>query len=121
MANITLDIEKFREKIRSSANINKAGMILIHNGIVRDSSRDGQRVSEIEVRVDWERLEQILQEARGVPGIVAVEAQIHEGKLKIGDDIMLLGVAGDIRENVISVLSKVLDMIKKEVTSKREF
>ncbi len=100
--------------------MDKAGMILIHNGIVRATSRDGSKVTEIHVTVDHERLKAILDEARREPGIVAVEVEIAQGRLKVGDDIMLLGVAGDIRENVLAILASTLDKIKSEVTSKKE-
>jgi molybdopterin synthase catalytic subunit len=39
----------------------------------------------------------------------------------VGDDIMLLVVAGDIRENVIAVLNDTLNAIKTSVTNKTEF
>ena len=42
-------------------------------------------------------------------------------KLAIGDDVMLLVVAGDIRENVQRVLADTLNTIKATVTSKTEF
>ncbi len=115
-----LDISEFIQRIKSNPNINEAGMILIHNGIVRETSRDGSRVTEIEVKADLDRLQEILAEARKVPGIVAVEAEIVQGTLKVGDDLMLLAVAGDVRENVISTLSSTLNRIKSEVTSKKE-
>jgi len=41
--------------------------------------------------------------------------------LVIGDDVMLLLVAGDIRENVIAVLTDTLNQIKTTVTNKTEF
>ena len=41
--------------------------------------------------------------------------------LAVGDDVMLLAVAGDIRENVIATLSDTLNAIKATVTSKTEF
>ncbi len=74
----------------------------------------------VEVRADPGRLEEILDEARKSPGIVAVEAQIAQGTLEVGDDLMLLAVAGDLRENVISTLRSTLDRIKAEATFKRE-
>jgi molybdopterin synthase catalytic subunit len=39
----------------------------------------------------------------------------------VGDDVMLLLVAGDIRENVIPVLYDTLNAIKTTVTEKTEF
>ena len=48
--------------------------------------------------------------------------EIAENKeLEVGDDVMLLLVAGDIRENVIAVLSDTLNQIKSTVTQKTEY
>lgn len=96
-------------------------MILVHNGIVRGHSRDGRKVTGVEVSVDWERLKQVIEDGERLPGITAVEAHINEGSLAVGEDVMFLGVAGDIRENVIGALSTILNRIKSEVTSKKEF
>lgn len=116
-----LDATAFLAKIKQSPNIDKAGMILIHNGIVRSFSRDGAPVSGVEVEANMTKLNEILDKARQKPGIVAVEAIIQQGYLEIGDDLMLLGVAGDIRENVIKTLEETLNQIKAEVTFKKEF
>jgi molybdopterin synthase catalytic subunit len=42
-------------------------------------------------------------------------------KLSVGDDVMFLVVAGDIRENVLATLEKTLNAIKTTVTRKTEF
>lgn len=114
-----MDYAGFWHMLRKKAG-GHAGMILIHNGVVRNRSRDGRPVEAIDVRVDWSRLHDILDEARKRPGIVSVEAEVREGTLRVGEDIMLLGIAGDVRENVIRVLSDTLERIKREVTAKRE-
>ena len=41
--------------------------------------------------------------------------------MTVGDDVMVLVVAGDVRENVIAVLEETLNEIKTTVTSKTEF
>ncbi len=115
-----MDIERMRQRLKQKAD-GRAGMILIHDGIVRNSSRDGKPVKKIEVRADRQRLSDVLEEAKGLPGVLAIEVEIAEGLLEVGDDIMLLGVAGDIRENTIAALSHVLNRIKKEITSKKEY
>jgi molybdopterin synthase catalytic subunit len=47
--------------------------------------------------------------------------QINENRyLTVGEDVMVLAVAGDIRENVIAVFSEVLDAVKSTVTRKTE-
>ncbi len=114
-----MDIEGFRKKLKEKAGT-KAGMILIHNGLVREYSRDGSPCSSLDMEVDFERLSEIMDETRGLPGVLAAEVEISQGHLEKGDDVMLLGVAGDYRENVISALTHCLDRIKKEVTRKKE-
>ena len=98
-----MDIGKLAAEIRRHPQFDKAGMVLIHNGVVRGTSRDGRRVKGLRVAVDRERLARILAEQKKRPGI------------------MLLAVAGDIRETVIAVLADTLNLIKKTVTSKTEY
>ncbi len=115
-----LDPSYILEQIKSSPKIKKAGMILLHNGIVRAFSRNGLPITQIRTAVDIEKLKQIINEALSMKGIIDVRVVIREGDLKIGEDMMLLAVCGDIRENVISCLSNTLDRIKKEAISKKE-
>ena len=115
-----MDIEALRKRLKDKAG-GKAGMILIHNGIVRASSRDGSPCSRIDVKVDYERLTEIIDATEKMPGVIAVDVEIAEGVLNVGDDVMLLGIAGDFRENTISALAYALDRIKKEVATKTEF
>jgi molybdopterin synthase catalytic subunit len=117
-----MDITALIEKVKRHPDFRRAGMILCHNGVVRETSRDGTPVSGLRVAVDRDRLAEVLEEQRRRPGIVDIQVEISENEdLKIGDDVMGLVVAGDIRENVIAVLADTLDLIKKTVTRKTEF
>lgn len=117
-----MDIAGMIAEIRRHPDFHRAGMLLAHNGVVRGTSRDGRRVKGLRVRVDHPRLEQILAEQRRRPGIVAVQVAIAEDRdLAVGDDVMALVVAGDVRENVIAVLSDTLNLIKTTVTEKTEY
>jgi len=117
-----MDIAGMIAEIRRHPEFHKAGMLLAHNGVVRATSRDGRRVRGLRVGVDHRRLEQILTEQRNRPGIIDIRVAIAEDRnLSVGDDVMVLIVAGDIRENVISVLSDTLNRIKTTVTEKTEF
>lgn len=117
-----MDITKLIDRVKRHPEFSRAGMILCHNGVVRENSRDGAPVSGLRVAVNHERLAEILKEQRRRPGIVDIQVEIAENMhLKIGDDVMGLVVAGDIRENVIPVLADTLDQIKKTVTLKTEF
>ena len=82
---------------------------------------DGRNVTGLRVEVDRERLEQILSRQRSRPGIVDIQVEIAaDTDLGVGDDVMLLVVAGDIRENVIRTLEDTLNAIKSTVTAKTE-
>jgi molybdopterin synthase catalytic subunit len=110
------------EKIKEHPDYPKVGMILCHNGVVRHTSRDGHEVSGMRISVDHKKLKKILEENRKKPGIIDIQVDIVENQdLAVGDDVMFLVVAGDIRENVISCLRDTLNAIKKRVTLKTQF
>jgi len=110
------------DTIKKHPDYAKAGMILCHNGVVRSTSRDGRKVSGLKVKVNHEKLKQVLDENKKKPGIIEILVEIADNKdLSVGDDVMLLVVAGDIRDHVIPALSDTLNAIKTTVTSKTEF
>ena len=109
-------------KVKAHPAYDQVGMILCHNGVVRGASRDGRQVTGLRVAVDRERLAQVLDEHRKHAGIVDIQVEIAaDTDLSVGDDVMLLVVAGDIRENVIEALTRTLNAIKSTVTAKTEF
>lgn len=109
-------------EVKAHPRMTEAGMILCHNGVVRGTSRDGRRVTGLRVSVDRDRLAAILAEQKRRPGIVDIRVEIDAGRdLTVGDDVMVIVVAGDFRENVIAALSDTLNAIKSTVTSKTEF
>jgi len=110
------------EKIKQHPDYPKAGMILAHNGVVRQTSRDGRNVTGLRVAVDRGKLERIIGERKQTPGIIDILVEIFdETDLAVGDDVMYLVVAGDIRETVVATLKETLDEIKSTVTQKTEF
>ena len=109
-------------KIKQHPDYDKVGMILCHNGVVRGTSRDGREVTGLKVFVDHDKLKQVLDTHRKQSGIVDIQIDINENTpLSIGDDVMVLVVAGDIRDNVIRTLSDTLNAVKTTVTKKEEF
>lgn len=109
------------EQVRKHPDFSKAGMLLFHNGIVREKNRAGKEVAGLVVTVNHDLLKQIVDEQKSSPGIVDIMVHIEERKfLKVGDDVMYLLVAGDIRENVIEVMSRTLNLIKSKATFKNE-
>lgn len=117
-----MDIKALVDQMKQLPNYHEAGMILCHNGVVRGTSRDGRKVNGLRVAVDRAELERVVQIQKERAGIIEILVQINAGcNLKVGEDVMLLAVAGDIRENVIAVLSDTLNAIKSTVTTKTEF
>jgi molybdopterin synthase catalytic subunit len=117
-----MDINKMIQEIKNHPDFDKVGMVLCHNGVVRSTSRDGRKVSGLRVSVDHQKLDHILFEQKQKPGILDIRVEIAENReLEVGDDVMLLLVAGDIRENVIAVLTDTLNLIKTTVTNKTEY
>ena len=117
-----VNIEAMMNKIKKHPDYHKAGMILCHNGVVRSTSREGEEVTGLEVTVDHDKLDKIIKEQKKAPGIVEILIHINEGKkLVVGDDVMFLIVAGNIRENVLGSLTDTLNQIKTIATSKKQF
>ncbi len=117
-----MNISNTMDAIKRHPDFDKVGMVLCHNGVVRSTSRGGREVRGLRVSVDHRKLDQIVSGQKQRPGIVDIRVEIAEGRdLAVGDDVMLLLVAGDIRENVIAVLKDTLNEIKTTVTKKNEY
>ena len=115
-----MELTALIDRMKSHPDYAKVGMILCHNGVVRGTSRDGRPVSDLTLTVDHEALDAVLAEQRQRPGIVDILVEFREGSLGIGEDVMFIVVAGDLRDHVIPVLEDTLNAIKKRVTHKTE-
>ncbi len=117
-----MNLDRMIAQIKQHPEYDKVGMILCHNGVVRGTSRDGRKVSGLRVAVDHEKLHRVIAVNKQKEGIVDIQVDIAENRnLNVGDDVMLLVVAGDIRENVIAVLRSTLEAVKTTVTRKTEY
>jgi molybdopterin synthase catalytic subunit len=115
-----MDINRMIMKLRQHPESAKMGMIATHLGLVRASSRKGDDVTGIEVAFDHERIGAIMEDTRKLKGIIEVLVDTNEGRLKVGDEIMAVAVAGDIRENVFPALIQTVDRLKTEASKKKE-
>jgi molybdopterin synthase catalytic subunit len=108
------------EKVKRETDPTKVGMIVCHNGVVRGTSRNGSPTEHLDIDVNTQAFERILAEMRTQPGIAAVEAHLFTGRRHIGEDVLVVVVAGDIRENVFPVLERTVNCLKKEAVLKKE-
>lgn len=113
-------IEKWIEEVKKHPNSDSVGMILIHNGIVRASSRSGKAVKGMRLSYNEQKLQSIVNEFKNREGIVDIKVWINEGELKVGDDIMKVLVAGRLRTDVFPVMEELVGKIKKEVVYEEE-
>jgi molybdopterin synthase catalytic subunit len=121
MADNSVSLERLIEKVKSHPQISRAGMILCHNGIVREFDRSGAiRVIGLRVVVNRSEIERVRLWAESQPGIVAVEVEAFDGEFHVGADLLYVVVAGDIRENVFAVMRETVERIKADGVSKTE-
>lgn len=115
-----MDLNKMIESVKKSTDPSRVGMITSHLGVVRRTSRDGREVLGIEVAYDHDALQNVVKDIKNMPGIAEVLVETREGRLNIGDEILAVVVAGDIRENVFPALVTAVNRIKKEASHKKE-
>jgi molybdopterin synthase catalytic subunit len=113
-------IGAWMEEIKTKADPEGLGMVLAHNGIVRGTSKTGEPVRRMRLSYDADKLEKVVTEQKQKDGIVDIRVWINNGELRIGDDIMLLLVAGRFRGDVLPVFEYVLTTIKNEIVSEQE-
>ena len=115
-----MDLNRMIESLRAHPEHEKMGMIASHLGIVRGVSRNGRAVSGIEVVHDHKVIDDIILDIKKLPGIIEVIVDTNEGHLDVGDQILAVVVAGDLRENVFPALVETVNRLKKEASKKKE-
>ena len=106
----------------------KIGMFLCHNGVVRESAKAQVREGDAEVKpvrgmkffYDAAKVDEVVQEGLTLPGIFYVRAWLNEGELRVGDDLMMVLIGGDIRPRVIDALNHVVGRLKNECVHEEE-
>ncbi len=113
-------IQKWIEEIKSKSPKDQLGMILVHNGIVRATSKEGKPVEGMVLSYDEKLLDSLVARFKKNNGIVDIKVWINQGKLSIGDDIMLVLVAGRFRTDVLPVFQELIREIKNNVVNEKE-
>lgn len=113
-------IDEWIADIKKACPPEMLGMILVHNGVVRASSKQGKPVFGMKLSYDHAALDQVVRRFRKTEGIVDIRAWINEGTLKIGDDIMYVCVAGRFRKDILPVFQELITLIKTEIVREEE-
>jgi molybdopterin synthase catalytic subunit len=115
-----MDIQNMINQLKDHPDSSKIGMIATHLGVVRGTTRNGKHVTGIEVKYYYDVMSDIIRDIKKMRGIVEVVVNTREGDLRVGDEILAVAVAGDIRENVFKALIEAVNRIKAEASRKQE-
>ena len=128
MENKVPSMDEWMKEAKAHASAPNVGMYLIHNGVVRETSRDMVRedrkgtkpVSGMVFSYDREKVDAVIRDTRQLEGIFYIRVWLNEGVLDLGDDIMYVLIGGDIRPRVTGALDYLVGRLKKECVMERE-
>ena len=120
--------EKMMKEEKLSKNANKCGMFLLHNGVVRvdakskvrEGKKNTKKIVGMNFDYDDKKVNVAIKNALKMKGIYYIKVWLNRGKLKVGDDIMLVLVGGDIRPRVIDCLQNLVGKIKSKCVVEHE-
>ena len=121
-------VDQWLKEAKEDPAAAECGMYLVHNGTVRQTARarvrqgaeNSEAVTGMVFRYDAEKVEQAILKAKEMPGIFYIRVWLNEGRLTLGDDIMLVLVGGDIRPHVIDALQALVGTIKNDCVVEEE-
>lgn len=121
-------IDDWLREGKASSVGDDCGMFLIHNAVVRESSKSKVRYGEddkraikgMEFHFDLDKARKGIEETYKLSGVYYVKVWLNEGVLNIGDDIMFVMVGGDIRPRVIGALEFLIGFLKEECVAINE-
>ena len=123
----TPSMDAWLKEAKADITAPKCGMYLFHNGVVRQTSREHARggtptarVAAMEFSYDREKVSAAEEAARQLPGIGYVRVWLNEGRLAVGDDIMLALVGGDTRPHVLRALEALVEELKTLCVCEKE-
>ena len=113
-------IDEIVERVKERSSPENLGMVLVHVGVVRGTSKTGEKVEGMNLEWDRQTLKKLVEETEKREGIEAVEVWMNEGKLSVGETIMVVAVGGRFRTDVIPALEELVKRVKGEVVREIE-
>lgn len=120
-------MDQWLREAKAGPDAGKIGMYLTHCGTVRGTARaavrDGAGAAPVQaMRFSYDRakMEAAVAETRQMEGIYHVRAWLNEGTLAVGEDIMYVLVAGDIRPHVVEALQFLVGELKSTCVTEQE-
>lgn len=120
--------DQWLRECKASPEAGNVGMYLVHNGVVRKTARKLVREGDTSARpvagmafsCNKEKMEAALAETLSMEGVVFARAWVNEGTLRVGDDIMQVLIAADIRPHAVHALETLVGKIKNECVTETE-
>ncbi len=122
------NIAQWLQEAKEERLADKCGMYLIHNGVVRATSQaqvregkeDQPRIQSVSFTYMTERVLAAISKTKKMLGIFCVRVWLNCGQLKVGDDMMLVLVGGDIRPHVTRALEFLVGELKEHCVTETE-
>lgn len=126
--NTVPSMDEWLKEAKAAETAADCGMYLFHNGVVRESAKAKVRNGEetagpvvgMEFSYDEEKVAAAIENAKKLPGIQYVRVWLNQGRLQVGDDIMLVLIGGDIRPHVVDALQTLVGEIKNTCVVEKE-
>ena len=104
--------------VRSNRKFDQVGALACFIGFVRGYTEAKKRVKRLELEAYTERAERAFQaiadDVKSRPGVVEVLIHHIVGRLRVGDPILFVVVAGATRRDVFPALVETVDRVKRE-------
>ena len=121
-------LDAWMREAKADPSAARCGMYLFHNGVVRQTAKARVRGGDTtapDVQGMWfdydaAKVDAAVSRAKALPGIAYVRVWLNRGELRVGDDIMLVLVGGDIRPHVVDALQTLVGEIKRQCVTEQE-
>ncbi|MBD3212391.1 MAG: hypothetical protein GF311_07270 [Candidatus Lokiarchaeota archaeon] len=114
-----VDFPMIIEGIKTNKEIKKAGSILSFNGIVRETSKDGQPVESLIIDAYAElankSIDKICRDIKQIDGIIDIKIIHLKGEFNISEDLVYVVVASAHRDEGFKALRKAVERYKSEI------
>ncbi len=112
-------LESIIKSVKANPKIKKVGSIHAFTGIVRDSSINGKPVARMKIDAYDElankSIFEICERLKQEKGIMDVKIVHLKGEFELSEDLVYVVVASAHRKEGFDVISKAVDMYKKEI------
>ncbi|MBD3195614.1 MAG: hypothetical protein GF317_11190 [Candidatus Lokiarchaeota archaeon] len=115
----TVDLPAIVKSIKANPDIEKVGSILTFNGIVRQTSKNGQKVKSLTIdsynELANKTIQKISNDIKNINGIIDLRIIHLKGKFDISDDLVFVVIASSHREEGFKALREAVERYKTEI------